>query len=250
MPVEWQARRDYCLVMDQTSGRPQEQPASASPRGTTGWTRLVLGALGVFLVWFFFVRSTSVELTWAEQEQLLALAREQLIESVTGEGFIDIYLPDLSDRVLRQGAAFVSLTVDGALRGCMIDQLEAHEPLVTNVLRSVQLAVRSDERFAALSEDEVDRARIKISIVYGMQTLRFRDPDDLVRKLSPYLHGVVLSVDDELATYLPSVWETYPEPAEFLSKLSVKAGWDANRWRVEPYPMVRTYSVVEFSEPE
>lgn len=227
----------------------EARPGSVNRRANF-WARFIFGAIGVFIVWFFVIRPNSVELSMAQQEQLLGLAREQLIASVAGEDLIDIYLPDLSDRILRDGAAFVSLIVDGTLRGCMIDQFEPHEPLVANVLRNVQLAVRSDERFVAIEESEIEKVRIRISVVYDIETLRFDSSDDLEDKLTPFVDGVILSIGEQLATYLPSIWETFPDPDEFLSQLSIKAGWGADRWKAEPYPAVQTYSVFEFGEPE
>ena len=225
------------------------RPGSINPKANF-WARFIVGAIAVFIVWFFFIRPDSVELSLAEQAQLLDLAREQLIASVSGEDSIDVYPPDLSDRTMRKGAAFVSMTVAGTLRGCMIDRFEPHEPLFANVLRNVQLALLSDERFAAIEEDEIEHVRIKISVVYDIETLRFTDPDDLLTKLDPFADGVILSIDEELSTYLPSVWETFSDPAEFLSQLCIKAGWDADRWSTEPYPITQTYRVYEFGESE
>ena len=214
------------------------------------WARFIVGAIAVFIIWVFVIRPNSVELSVGQQEQLLGLAREQLLASVAGEGSIDVYPPELSDRILQDGAAFVSLTVNGALRGCVIDQFEPHEPLVANVLRNVKLAVQSDERFEAIEESEIENVRIKISIVHDIETVRFRNPDDLLKKLTPFVDAVILSIDEELSTYLPSVWETFPGTAEFLSQLCIKAGWDADRWRNEPYPVIQTYRVFEFAESE
>jgi len=72
----------------------------------------------------------------------------------------------------------------------------------------------------------------------------------LLERLTPEEDGVTLEIDGEIATYLPSVWQIFPEPAEFLSQLCVKAGWDANRWRTEPYPTAQTYHVFDFREAE
>lgn len=235
--------------MKETGRQSHSRPDSVNSKGNF-WIRFVIGATAVFIVWFFFIRPDAFELSPAEQAQLLELTREQLIASVAGEDSIDVHLPDLSDRILREGAAFVSLTVDGVLRGCMIDQFEPHEPLVANVLRNVQLAVRPDERFSAIEKGEIEDVRIKISVVYDIEPLHFKNPDDLLDKLTPYVDGVILSIDEELSAYLPSVWETFPDPDEFLSQLSIKAGWNADRWRTEPYPDVRTYCVFEFGEPE
>jgi len=229
--------------------RAGERPATMSRRGNF-WVRFILSAVAVAFVWYFFVQPNSVELTWSEQEQLLGLAREQLAASVVHEGLIDIYPPVLSENLLRDGAAFVSLTIDGQLRGCMIDQFEPHEPLIVNVLRNTELAARADDRFPALTAEEIQRVRIEISIVYDITSLSYTTADDLLEKLTPEEDGVTLEINGEIATYLPSVWQIFPEPAEFLSQLCVKAGWDANCWRTEPYPTAQTYHVFDFREAE
>ncbi len=218
-----------------------------SPRGNF-WVRFILGAIAVIFVWFFAIRPHAIEPTWSEQEQLLALAREQLLASIAGEGLIDVYPPELPERLLQNNAVFVSLTLDGALRGCMIDQFEPHEPLAFNVLRNTDLAVRADNRFEMLTAQQADRVRIEISIVYDVAPLEFSEPADLLRELEPYV-GVILAVDDVLATYLPSVWDQFPDPEEFLSQLCLKAGLNADRWRHSPYPMISTYQVFAFEEP-
>ncbi|MBU1050387.1 AmmeMemoRadiSam system protein A [Candidatus Bipolaricaulota bacterium] len=222
------------------------------PRSRKGnfWVRFILGFIVVAFVWFFAIRPNTIELSWSEQEQLLGLAREQMVSSLTNDGLIDIYPPGISERSLRDGAAFVSLTVDGALRGCMIDQFQPHEPLVVNVLRNTELAVRGDDRFQRLTPEEIERARIAISVVYDVEPLSFEDERDLLRRLEPDRDGVILAIDQDIATYLPSVWQTFPDPAEFLSQLCIKAGWDANRWRMQPYPTISTYHVFAFEEPE
>lgn len=237
------------LLMEENDKHAAIRPGSMGPKGNY-WIRFVLGAVAVFAIWFFIIRPNTIELNWAEQEQLLGLAREQLAASVAGDGLIEIYTPELSDRILRDGAAFVTLTVDGALRGCMIDQFETHEPLVANVLRNVELAASADDRFPALSPDEISRTRITISIVHDIVTLVFGDEYELLDQLQPNQDGVILEVDESITTYLPSVWQTFPEPAEFLSQLCIKAGWDADRWRTEPYPTVQTYRVFEVAETE
>lgn len=215
------------------------------------WLIAILGAVAMSIVWFLLIPTgTTVELSPADQMQMLGLARRQLVASLAGEDTTDVDTTAISDRLMRDGAAFVSLLVDGTLRGCMIDCFQPHEPLFANVLRNVQLAALGDGRFAVIGDDEIEATRIKISIVYDIEIVHFRNPDDLLEQLTPFVDGVIMEVDEQLATYLPSVWETFPEPVQFLSRLSVKAGWDADRWRTEPYPIIQTYRIYEFGESE
>jgi len=233
-PVAGRASYNYRLFMNAPDKHATRKSRTFPPKSNF-WIRFILGAIAVSLIWFFFDRPKASELTGVEQEQLLSLAREQLVASVSGEGPINMYPPELSENTLRDGAAFVSLTIDGASRGCMIDQFEPHEPLVVNVLRNVELAAGADERFPPLTPEEIDRVHIAISVVYDIASLT---------------DGVILELDGEIATYLPSVWQIFPAPADFLSQLCIKAGWNADRWRKEPFPSVRTYHVFDFGEGE
>lgn len=213
------------------------------------WVRFVFGAIAVFVIWYFFVRPDTFTLPAEAQAQLLSLARRQLVASASGDDLVAVDASEISDPLLRDGAAFVSIEVDGALRGCMIDAFEPHEPLYVNVIHNTQLAARADDRFTPLQQDEVARSQLSIHVVYHIEPVTFRSPDVLVNKLEPFVDGVILTVDGSDATYLPTVWETFPDPADFLSQLCVKAGWEEDRWRTEPYPDVRTYDVLAFSEP-
>jgi AmmeMemoRadiSam system protein A len=247
-PVAGRASYNYRLFMNATDKHIARRSRTFPHKGNF-WIRFILGAVAVSLIWFFIDRPDSVELTLEEQAQLLTLAREQLIASVAGKDFIDVHEHDISDRTLQMDAAFVSLTVDGALRGCMIDQFEPHEPLFTNVLHNVQLAVGSDARFPAIRQEEIDDVRIQVSIVYDITTLTFGNPDNLLERIHPNQDGVILEIDGEIAAYLPSVWQIFPDPADFLTHLCIKAGWDSDRWRREPYLTIRTFQVYEFGEP-
>jgi len=240
----------YGCVMEANDQSTKTRNRVARRRKGSFWFRAIIGVIAVLLALLLFLRPVSIEISPEEQIQLLALAREQLIASAAGEDLIPLEPDDVTVRTQRQGAAFVSLTVNAELRGCMIDQFEPHEPLFVNVLHNVQLAVEADDRFASITEDEIDDVRIKVSIVHKIKDVSFKTPDDLVDTLTPFVDGVILRIDEEIATYLPSVWETFPDPAEFLSQLCIKAGWNSERWRSEPYPAIQTYHVYEFGEPE
>ena len=225
------------------------KPRSRAARRRKGvWPKAIIGVIAVFLAWFLFLRPVPVEVSPEDQAQLLALAREQLIASVFGEDLIPLEPDDVTVRTQRQGAAFISLTVDGELRGCMIDQFEPHEPLFVNVLHNVQLAVGADDRFLAIMQDEIDDVRIKVSIVHKIKDVSFGSSDELVKRLTPQEDGVILEVAGELAAYLPYVWGIFSDPEILLEQLCIKAGWEPDRWRTEPYPTVRTFQVYEFGE--
>jgi AmmeMemoRadiSam system protein A len=218
------------------------------PKRHSSW-RFLLGAIAVLLIWYFFIQPGSQRLDATERGELLQLAREQLAATAAGEGTIEVDETTLPPRLLRPESAFVTLTLEGALRGCMIDAFDAHEPLYRNVLRNTVLAATEDERFPAVVPEEVERIRIAISVLTPPEEISFSDPEELTAKLEPGVDGVVLTVDGATSTYLPEVWETFPDPVDFLSHLSEKAGLPADRWREAPYPTIETYRVARFEEP-
>lgn len=218
------------------------------PRRHSAW-RFVLGAIAVFVIWYFFIQRDSQELDASEQSELLHMAREQLVAVAAGGGAIEVDEASLPARLLRHDIAFVSLIVDGQLRGCMVDSFSAHEPLYRNVLRNTILAASEDERFPAVTPEEVRSIRIAISLLSPSERLKFKAPEELIEKLNPGIDGVIFTLGNATATYLPDVWRSFPDPAEFLSRLSEKAGFPPNRWREEPYPAIETYRVLRFEEP-
>jgi AMMECR1 domain-containing protein len=56
--------------------------------------------------------------------------------------------------------------------------------------------------------------------------------------------GLILALGSRRATFLPSVWDKLPDPAEFLRALLRKGGWSTHRL---PHGMiVRRYTAAEF----
>ena len=217
------------------------------PKRQPTWRFLAAAAI-VFVIWYFFLQPRAQTLDASEQVELLRLARAQLVAAVSGSGTVEVDESVLSPRLLEPRSAFVTLSLDGALRGCMIDTFEPHEPLYQNVLHNTALAATGDERFPAVTEGEIDAIGIAISVLTVPRAVAFSGPEVLIETLEPNLDGVILTIEDTTASYLPEIWETFPDPEEFLSQLCAKAGWSADRWRREPYPEVLTYRTFRFEE--
>lgn len=126
-------------------------------------------------------------------------------------------------------ATFVTLTQDGDLRGC-IGSLEAHRPLAQDVAENAVAAAFRDPRFAPLSEDELDRTRVEVSLLEAPEAIDFEDEADALAQLRPGLDGLILTHGNRRATFLPQVWESLPEPQRFMSQLKLKAGLPAYFW--------------------
>jgi len=125
---------------------------------------------------------------------------------------------------LRQaGASFVTLTRDGALRGC-IGSLQAQRPLGTDVAENAIAAAFRDPRFPAMTTADWPGVHLEVSLLSAAKPLRFADEEDLLAQLRPGEDGITLEHEGRRATYLPQVWETISDKRQFLRELARKAG--------------------------
>jgi len=141
---------------------------------------------------------------------------------------------------------FVTLKIDGHLRGC-IGSLTADESLREGVRRNAVSAAFRDPRFGPLTASELDRVDIEVSILTEPRELEFTDAEDLLSKLRVNIDGVIIKKGFARSTFLPQVWEQLPRPEEFLSHLCMKAGLPADAWK-QPGLKVSTYQVQYFEE--
>lgn len=182
----------------------------------------------------------------AERQTLLTIAREAIDASVNQKPLPVIDRAGMSEVMLAEGASFVTLTIQGALRGC-IGALEAYQPLVDDVQEHAMAAALQDYRFPPMRPAEVSRVHIEISRLTPAIPLEYSDPADLLARLRPGIDGVILRDGRNRATFLPQVWEQVPEPARFLSQLCNKMGEPSDTWRRKPL-RVSIYQVEEFHE--
>jgi AmmeMemoRadiSam system protein A len=126
-------------------------------------------------------------------------------------------------------ACFVTLHREGRLRGC-IGHLEAIQPLVVDVAENAFAAAFRDPRFPSLTSAEWPTVDIELSILTPPEPMRFSDEADLLRQIRPGEDGLILEDGPYRGTFLPSVWESLPDPADFLVHLKHKAGLAPNHW--------------------
>ncbi len=129
---------------------------------------------------------------------------------------------------LRQpGATFVTLKLDGELRGC-IGSLEAHRPLAEDVAANAEAAAFRDPRFPALSAAEWPRCEVEVSLLSAPKPIAFADEAELLEKIQPGEDGLILEHAGRRGTFLPQVWESIPDKRAFLGELVKKAGLPAD----------------------
>ncbi len=126
-------------------------------------------------------------------------------------------------------ASFVTLKLGGQLRGC-IGTVQAAKPLVVDVADNAFNAAFKDLRFKPLTEAELEPLDIDISLLSPSAPMTIAGEADLLAQLRSGTDGLIISDGQHRSLFLPSVWETLPEPTDFLGQLKIKAGLAADHW--------------------
>ena len=185
-------------------------------------------------------------LNTTEQELLLKIARETLEKRAKDEPLPKINLTTLPSALQKNGASFVTLTINGSLRGC-IGTLEANQPLALDVQEHAVAAAFQDFRFPKVQPMELPHIQVEVSVLTPKMPLIYENPDELINLIKPNVDGVVLQEGFRKATFLPQVWDTLQKPEEFLSHLCMKMGASKDHWRKNPLT-VFIYQVQKFTE--
>jgi len=138
------------------------------------------------------------------------------------------------------GAAFVTLTVNGALRGC-IGTVEPVLTLMDAIRYGAYSAAFRDHRFAPVTAEELEKIKIEVSLLSRMSPAKAAD-------IIPGRHGVVVVNGDKSGLFLPQVWEQIPGKEDFLGELcEQKAGLPRDCWK-DPKTEINTFTVDAFKE--
>lgn len=176
------------------------------------------------------------------KKYLLDLARESMVMAVKG------MKPPAAEKVpaaLKESSGcFVTLTINGNLRGC-IGYIEPVKPLYQAVIDNARNAALSDPRFSPVKQEELGRIAVEVSVLTKPVPLEYSGPDDLLSKLRPGVHGVILQKGPFQSTFLPQVWEQLPDKVMFLEHLALKGGMQRDGWKTS---LVKTYQAEHFQE--
>ncbi len=146
----------------------------------------------------------------------------------------------------KKAATFVTLTIDGKLRGC-IGSLIPHDTLYEDLTSNALKAAFEDPRFTPLTKEEFEKVKVEISLIGPITPVSYRNFEDLRGKIKPYEHGVILRLGAKQGTFLPQVWEDLPDYDQFMVHLFYKAGLDPSC--VEEAPEIFVYTVDKIIEP-
>ena len=126
-------------------------------------------------------------------------------------------------------ATFITIDKGGRLRGC-IGTIQAHQPLIADVVENAYKAAMKDPRFPPLQEDEATDLDISVSLLSPFQEMSFTTKTDFMRQLRPKVDGLIIADQGKRSVFLPQVWESIPETNEFVTRLKQKAGLPADHW--------------------
>ena len=164
----------------------------------------------------------SLSLTKKDKQFLLKLARDAIAAKLNNEV---VQISDGASQYLyKSGSVFVTLRIDGKLRGC-IGSIKPEGSLIDNVIRNAQNAAYDDPRFRPLPADELHKITIEIACLRMSKDITTLDQIILGK------HGIILEKEDRRAVFLPQVPIEYGWDKETtLENLSLKAGLNKTAW--------------------
>lgn len=176
---------------------------------------------------------------------LIQLAKDAISEAFDKKSKIDKskfikQYPELQ----KLSATFVTLTIEGGLRGC-IGSLTPHRILFDDIVSNAHAAAFKDPRFLPLTPQEFENVKIEVSLLSQPQEFEYESVQEL-KEMITQKHGVILRQGSYQATFLPQVWEELPSFELFFTHLCQKAGLDG--LCLEQHPHIYLYTVEKFQE--
>ena len=186
--------------------------------------------------------SEEFKMTDQEKKVLLSIARETIAEYLETGKVIETDKYDLTETLKSHCGAFVSLHINGALRGC-IGRFMAEEPLCNIVQKMAIASATEDHRFSVVKKSELNEIDIEISVLTPMK--KIESIDEIVMGK----HGIYIKKGVSSGTFLPQVaQQTGWTKEEFLghcAKDKARIGWEG--WKEAE---IFTYEAYVFSEKE
>jgi AmmeMemoRadiSam system protein A len=176
---------------------------------------------------------------------LLGVARDSIHKGLTEGCPLSADPDDYPAELRQQRASFVTINLDGQLRGC-IGHLKAVQALVQDIAENAFAAAFRDPRFPPLNAEEFPPLDVHISVLSPAEPMTFSSESDLIAQLRPGVDGLILEDGAAHGTFLPSVWDSLPDPRDFLAHLKNKAGLSSRHW--SPDVKVLRYRTESFSQ--
>ncbi len=184
---------------------------------------------------------TVLNLSHEEKQYLLRIAREAIATAFEGQRYTPP--PPPTEKLKEHYGVFVTLTIDGNLRGC-IGLVEGIKPLYEGVADMAIAAAFEDPRFPPLQPDELPKVTIEISVLSPLKRIRSVDEIQVGK------HGLLIQSHGNRGLLLPQVAVEYGWDEEvFLSQTCIKAGMPGDCWQ-HPDTEIYVFSAEIFDEKE
>lgn len=133
------------------------------------------------------------------------------------------------------------------LHGCM-GTIEPRRPFSEDVAHNAMAAAFVDPRATPLTLDDVPSLQVEISVLSPIEPIEgITSEASAIAALRPGIDGVLLSCRGRRGTFLPQVWESLPDPHEFLEQLKAKAGLPFGFWSKDV--QLSRYTVAKYVDP-
>ena len=170
--------------------------------------------------------ATPFSLSDTDKNELLALARTS-VEHAVEQGHPYQPEPSRSEALNQELGAFVTLRINGDLRGC-IGYTSAMKPLYMTVRDTATLAAQRDPRFQPVSAIELPRLSYEISVLSPLRRVTN------IEQINVGHHGLLMKNGDSEGLLLPQVpTEQKWDRQTFLEQTCVKAGMPRDCWKDE-----------------
>jgi AmmeMemoRadiSam system protein A len=156
-----------------------------------------------------------------QRETLHQVARESIAAGLANRK----YEPPAEESLQTERGAFVTLELDGQLRGC-IGQLRGRGPLTETIAQMAHAAAFDDPRFTPLTIPEFERLKIEISVLSPLK--RVHD----INEIEVGRDGLMIKLEMHTGLLLPQVATDHGwDRITFLEQTCLKAGLPKNSYK-------------------
>ena len=180
----------------------------------------------------------TLQLSNEDRRVLCAIAREAIASELEARSTA---YPPMTPGCMQVAGAFVTLNIEGELRGC-IGTMVGRAALGETVKTMAKEAAFGDPRFEPLRKDELDLIEIEITVLGPMK------PIASPAEIQIGVHGVYFTYHGRSSVFLPQValewgWDV----PTLLENLCRKAGVAPNAWK-SPDTELYIFEGLVFSE--
>lgn len=172
-----------------------------------------------------FTSNLADEISFSDEERikLINIARNSIRSMLYEKKKISVDKETLPDIFKKPLGAFVTLKINGTLRGC-IGRFISSEPLYNVVIESSLSSAFEDPRFSPLTKDEFAKTDIEITVLGPLKKI------NNVKEIVLGRHGIYIKRDFRSGTMLPQVaiehgWSV-EEFLGYTSRDKAGLGWD------------------------